>query len=155
MIIEGSISEASEYDKANVRVDEKTIIFLNDVVTSSDKLEKDMKVKIVFDGPVMESYPVQGYAEKVYATSSEIDTVEVPEEAIKVNITKVEEYEGKLILSTEEGYRAKVDNNTKLNIGDAELIVGLIVWIVLNDDKTKADPTDYYAEEIFIKLETE
>ena len=151
LIVEGEINEASEYDRANIRVDENTLILLNDVEISSDKLELGMDVKVIFDGPVMESYPVQGYAETVYATSSEIDTLEVPEEAIKVNITKVEEYEGKLILSTEEGYRAKVDSNTILSIGDAELIVGLIVWIVLNDDKTKADPTDYYAEEIHIK----
>ena len=50
--------------------------------------------------------PTDYYAQEIYAVGY-IGNV------LKVTVTKVEEYEGNLIISTDKGYRAKVDDKTK------------------------------------------
>jgi hypothetical protein len=145
IMVEGEINKDSEYDKASVRIDEESTVFLNDELTTADSLEEGMEVRVIFEGPVMESYPIQAYAKIVYAFSTTVDANDIIEQELQVTIAKMEDYEGKIILTTENGLRMKVDNNTKLSIGQSELEVDLSVWVVLSNDKNKADPTDYYA----------
>ena len=60
-LIEAGI-EGFDYDKAYVRVDADTKVYIGGVLTDSVSLYEGMEAGVVFSGPVAESYPVQAYA---------------------------------------------------------------------------------------------
>lgn len=67
IMVEGNLESDTMYDKASVAITGKTKIIKKD---SKDKLSKDdlkqgMKVEVVMEGPIRESYPVQGDAKEV------------------------------------------------------------------------------------------
>ena len=63
MLVEATDDDYGTYDKASIRVDEKTaVIRESGAVASIDEIKRGDMVEVVFDGPVAESYPVQGHA---------------------------------------------------------------------------------------------
>ncbi len=69
MLVEGEIEEDTAYDKASVKVNADTKVVK---VQGGEETDADMQgiklfdiVEVVFEGPVAESYPVQGTAKKV------------------------------------------------------------------------------------------
>ncbi len=58
IFVEGKVENDTMHDKASVSIDKKTKI-------SEGELKEGMKVEVVFKGPVMESYPVQGKAKTI------------------------------------------------------------------------------------------
>ena len=73
LLVEGKKDKDTEFDKAMVKVTKGTKI-LRKVGTefkeaSFDDLRGGVKVEIIFDGPVGESYPVQANAKKIVITS--------------------------------------------------------------------------------------
>ena len=65
ILVEGDITQWSAYDKASIRVDENTLITVKGEQTDPHNLELGMRVAVVFEGPVAESYPVQAYAGEI------------------------------------------------------------------------------------------
>ena len=70
LMVEGVIETDTSYDKASVRLTKKTKITKIDEagkvqILSVKDLTEDMKVEMVFIGPVAESYPVQATAKSV------------------------------------------------------------------------------------------
>ena len=69
MEIEGAQEADTRYDKASIRITDKTKFFLvNDgkrTPTSFADLKPGQKVEVNFTGPVAESYPVQATAGEV------------------------------------------------------------------------------------------
>lgn len=65
ILVEGEIQEDTMYDYANVTIDENTVIYIGEEEATLEDLEEGLKVEVIFDGPVAESYPVQGRAEKI------------------------------------------------------------------------------------------
>jgi len=65
ILVEGEVEEDTMYDYANVTIDEKTLIYKGEEEVTIEDLEEGLKVEIIFDGPVAESYPVQGVAERI------------------------------------------------------------------------------------------
>ena len=66
ILVEGEVESDTVYDKASVRIVEDTVILDNsgqDV--SLQELRQGMKVEVVFQGAVAESYPVQGNAKAI------------------------------------------------------------------------------------------
>ncbi|MDX5474148.1 MAG: YobA family protein [Bacillaceae bacterium] len=64
ILVEGEIKEDTDYDKASVRVTKDTLIqkdALSKLFVFKDIQVGDF-VEVIFDGPVAESYPVQGTA---------------------------------------------------------------------------------------------
>ncbi|MFZ5973867.1 MAG: DUF3221 domain-containing protein [Bacillota bacterium] len=64
ILVEGEITADTVYDKASVRVTDKTVIqkdALSRAFEMSD-LTVGTTVEVIFEGPVAESYPVQGTA---------------------------------------------------------------------------------------------
>ena len=67
ILVESAVTIGTQYDKAYVSFDKDTIIVNGNTeegFNSRDFVE-GMMVKVVFDGPVKESYPVQAKAEKI------------------------------------------------------------------------------------------
>ncbi len=58
ILVEGKVESDTIHDKASVSIDKRTKI-------SAKELKEGMKVEVVFNGPVMESYPVQGKAKTI------------------------------------------------------------------------------------------
>ncbi len=58
ILVEGKVESDTVHDKATVSIVKSTKI-------SANELKVGMKVEVVFDGPVMESYPVQGKAKTI------------------------------------------------------------------------------------------
>ncbi len=58
ILVEGKVESDTIHDKATVSIVKSTKI-------SANELKVGMKVEVVFDGPVMESYPVQGKAKTI------------------------------------------------------------------------------------------
>ncbi|AEY66968.1 DUF3221 domain-containing protein [Clostridium sp. BNL1100] len=58
ILVEGKVESDTIHDKATVSIDKSTKI-------SARELKEGMKVEVVFEGPVMESYPVQGKAKTI------------------------------------------------------------------------------------------
>ncbi len=58
ILVEGKVESDTIHDKATVSIDKSTKI-------SANELKVGMKVEVLFDGPVMESYPVQGKAKTI------------------------------------------------------------------------------------------
>ncbi len=65
ILVEGESTMHSVYDKANVRIDENTLITVDGKQADAGSLYIGMRVAVVFEGPVAESYPVQAYAAKI------------------------------------------------------------------------------------------
>ncbi|MCD6155642.1 MAG: DUF3221 domain-containing protein [Candidatus Atribacteria bacterium] len=68
ILVEENTSGSSQYDLAWVRITEDTAITRNGVEVEGVaclSLEEGMQVRVWFAGPVMESYPVQGYARRI------------------------------------------------------------------------------------------
>ena len=67
ILVEGNIEPDTEYDKASVRIDTRTMIQKDDLsrLFEYTDLKLGDKVEVVFRGAVAESYPVQGTAEIV------------------------------------------------------------------------------------------
>ena len=65
ILVEGEVEEDTMYDYASVTIDENTLIYKGEDEVTIEDLEEGLKVEIVFDGPVAESYPVQGVAERI------------------------------------------------------------------------------------------
>lgn len=67
ILVEGEIAADTQYDKASVKVTDKTVIqkdAMSRVFEMSD-LTVGTTVEVIFEGPVAESYPVQGTASVV------------------------------------------------------------------------------------------
>lgn len=64
-LVEGEVQDDTMYDSANVSIGEDTEIYRNEKKINSEELEEGLIVEIIFDGPVAESYPVQGTAKKI------------------------------------------------------------------------------------------
>ena len=67
IMVEGKVESDTIHDKAKVGIEKGTKITTGNVgqKLSANELKEGMKVEIVFEGPVMESYPVQGKAKTV------------------------------------------------------------------------------------------
>lgn len=59
-----------EYDKAIIRIDSKTIILDKNNNEIQDKLQINDIVNVIFDGPVIESYPIQVTAKQIYRNNT-------------------------------------------------------------------------------------
>jgi beta-N-acetylhexosaminidase len=73
ILVEGKVEADTSFDKASVRITKDTTIRKKGVsgsFTLSD-IEAGSRVEVVFEGPVSESYPVQGTAATVTILSSE------------------------------------------------------------------------------------
>ncbi|MFZ5987624.1 MAG: DUF3221 domain-containing protein [Bacillota bacterium] len=64
VLVEGEVESDTSYDKASVEVAEDTKIYKGNTgqKLSVEDLKENLKVEVVFEGPVAESYPVQGKA---------------------------------------------------------------------------------------------
>lgn len=73
MLVEGSVTKDTTFDKASVSVTKDTAIIIreNNVDKPGDKsaIKEGATVEVVFTGEVAESYPVQGTAKKVIILS--------------------------------------------------------------------------------------
>lgn len=67
VMVEGKVESDTVYDKAKVSIDKGTKIAKGDTgqKLSASELKEGMKVEVVFEGPVAESYPVQGKAKTI------------------------------------------------------------------------------------------
>lgn len=67
IMVEGKVESDTLHDKAKVSIEKSTKISTDkeSKKLSSNELKEGMKVEIVFEGPVMESYPVQGKAKNI------------------------------------------------------------------------------------------
>lgn len=66
ILVEGKVESDTIYDKAMVSIDKNTKISADtSKKISANELKEDMKVEIIFEGPVAESYPVQGKAKSI------------------------------------------------------------------------------------------
>jgi len=68
ILVEEEAGNNPQYGLAWVRITENTVIIRNGAEVEETTclfLEEGMRVRVWFEGPVMESYPVQGYAKRV------------------------------------------------------------------------------------------
>jgi len=65
ILVEGEVQEDTMYDSANITIDENTEIYMGEEKITVEELETGFMVEVVFEGPVAESYPVQGTAKKI------------------------------------------------------------------------------------------
>jgi hypothetical protein len=65
IMVEGDITQWSSYDKASISIDENTLITVNEKQVDAGSLYIGMRIAVVFEGPVAESYPVQAYAAEI------------------------------------------------------------------------------------------
>lgn len=72
LYVEGKEESDTEYDKASVYVDTNTTIYDGTKEIDIENLEKGLMVEIIFEDGVMESYPVQGSAKKIYILDEKI-----------------------------------------------------------------------------------
>lgn len=71
ILVEGKKEENTNFDKAYIKIDKNTKIKykVNNETIKPKDLKKGMKVEVIFEGPVAESYPVQTYGKKIYITN--------------------------------------------------------------------------------------
>lgn len=64
IMVEGELEEDTSFDKASIRIDKNTKIYMANTKAkvSTDELEEGLKIEAIFDGPIAESYPVQAKA---------------------------------------------------------------------------------------------
>ena len=65
LLVEGEVEEDTMYDVASVTINNDTKIYKGEEKASFDDLEEEVTIEVIFDGPVAESYPVQGTAKKI------------------------------------------------------------------------------------------
>lgn len=69
ILIEGQIQEDTQYDKARITITGSTDVLIQQDGRISkgnlSSIQKGQVVQVVFDGPVMESYPVQSQAGEI------------------------------------------------------------------------------------------
>lgn len=65
ILVEGEVQDDTMYDSGNITIDDNTEIYMGEEKISTEELETGLMVEVVFDGPVAESYPVQGTAKKI------------------------------------------------------------------------------------------
>lgn len=67
ILVEGELEEDTFHDKASIKIDNNTRIYIGDAKkkVSADELEEGMIVESIFKGPVAESYPVQAKAKLI------------------------------------------------------------------------------------------
>lgn len=65
LLIEGDLEEDTMYDNASVVINDDTEIYIGEEKATFEDLKEGITVEIIFDGPVEESYPVQGTAKIV------------------------------------------------------------------------------------------
>jgi hypothetical protein len=65
ILVEGEKNGRSAYDKARIKVDSLTVITISGEKGDMDSLTIGLRVGVLFEGPVAESYPVQAYAKEV------------------------------------------------------------------------------------------
>ena len=65
ILVEGELQEDTMYDYASVTIDENTSVYRGEEEAAAEELEEGLQVEIVFEGPVAESYPVQGLAKEI------------------------------------------------------------------------------------------
>ena len=65
MLVEGKTEDDTLYDKASVRMDEKTQVMKDGQPAGISDIRQGDQVEAVFEGVVAESYPVQAYAKTV------------------------------------------------------------------------------------------
>ncbi len=70
LYIEGEIEEETLYDKAHIRIDNETVIYIFEdgrgEIGVFSMIEEGDQAKVWFIGPVAESYPVQATAGKMF-----------------------------------------------------------------------------------------
>ncbi|NLZ52042.1 MAG: DUF3221 domain-containing protein [Thermoanaerobacteraceae bacterium] len=66
VLVEGKVESDTVYDKARVAIAKDSVILkTNGQELQPQDLEQGMKVEVVFQGPVAESYPVQAQAKAI------------------------------------------------------------------------------------------
>jgi beta-N-acetylhexosaminidase len=67
IMVEGKVESDTMVDKADIKIDKGTKILIGNTNQKfkSSELKEGMKVEVVFEGPVAESYPVQGKAKTI------------------------------------------------------------------------------------------
>jgi beta-N-acetylhexosaminidase len=66
VLVEGKVESDTVYDKARVAIAEDSVILkTNGQELEPQDLKQGIKVEVVFQGPVAESYPVQGQAKAI------------------------------------------------------------------------------------------
>lgn len=67
IMVEGVVEKDTEFDKASITITEKTKVVEKDSnkKLSKEALKEGMKVEVIIEGPVRESYPVQVDAKEV------------------------------------------------------------------------------------------
>lgn len=65
ILVEGAVEEDTMYDKATVKIDSNTKFYLGNDRSTAEALELGVRVEVVFEGEVAESYPVQGTAKSI------------------------------------------------------------------------------------------
>jgi hypothetical protein len=65
ILVEGDLTPDTNFDKASIRIDDQTKVYADQKEAVRDDLIVGMTVKVKFEGPVAESYPVQAYAKTV------------------------------------------------------------------------------------------
>jgi len=66
VLVEGKVESDTSFDKARVGIAKDTVILkTNGQELEPEELQEGMKVEVVFQGPIAESYPVQGRAKAI------------------------------------------------------------------------------------------
>jgi len=136
ILVEGALTSDTNYDKASIRIDDKTKVYADQEEAVRDDLIAGMTVKVKFEGPVAESYPVQAYAKTVTmvlspgraTTSGEaIDFEVVTQEESSIEFIKALRGFG-LIREDEDYYYVYVGSGEK-NTGGYDIYVSDMVQI--------------------------
>jgi Na+-translocating ferredoxin:NAD+ oxidoreductase RnfG subunit len=100
----------------------------------------------VISGATISSEAVAGSIIESLSEVREIISVDHDYEVWKgeVVLKRIDGYEGKTVVTSQNGRSFKVDDKTDINNLD-ELVEGMKVFAILDSNPLKADPTDYYA----------
>lgn len=109
ILVEGTLEQDTQHDKASVSIGEKTKIYDKNTKEELERsaLKKGTKVEIIFEGPVRESYPVQADA-KIIKIIEQVDPI-----VEKINTMTLDEKIGQMLMAGVEGYNLS-DNSKKL-----------------------------------------
>ncbi len=102
IMVEGEFEEDTSFDKASIRIDKNTKIYMANTKTeiSTDELKEGMKVEAIFDGPVAESYPVQAKAK----------IIRILEQDKNTRISEASNNVGSIPLELEESGYTEIDD---------------------------------------------
>ncbi|MEG0772709.1 DUF3221 domain-containing protein [Clostridium sp.] len=67
ILVEGKVESDTQHDKASIGISENTKIYKDDIKKplAINDLKEGLKVEVIFEGPVRESYPVQADAKYI------------------------------------------------------------------------------------------